>query len=264
MTHCSSSAILGVLKGLIFCLQEAKISTVDNKDGTVDVSYLPTALGDYDINVLFNQQPVPGAPFKAKVTPKGGAYDLSGVKIKDLDQGKNFCSAFGVLMDIETSLHKHDFLQFCLFLVVPVQSRQQIKIVTTDQKHPRLEVQEVVAEIISATTGKKIPVRLTPTPDGKAVLADFIPTEIGENVLNVKVGGQPIPNQPQKFTVSPNPDISKVKVEGPGLSHGEVGVPAKFRIDSRKAGIAPIGLGINGPAVSLDKSVSETIKATIS
>lgn len=137
---------------------------------------------------------------------------------------------------------------FLIVAVMPLQSRQQVKVVTTDlKKHPHLEVKELVAEITSAS-GKKVPVKLTPTPDGKAVLVDFIPTEAGENQLNIRVGDQPIPNQPQKFTVTPNADPSKVKVEGPGLTTGEVGVPAKFRIDTRKAGVAPVGLGINGPA----------------
>ena len=65
-------------------LQEAKIETVDNKDGTVDVTYLPTEPGDYDLNVTYAQQPVTGAPFKARVVPKGGPHagpDVSGVKV---------------------------------------------------------------------------------------------------------------------------------------------------------------------------------------
>ena len=131
-------------------------------------------------------------------------------------------------------------------LAVPVNSKQQIRILQTDNKAPNLDVKDIVAEITTSSK-KQIPVKLTPTPDGRAVLADFIPTEIGENVLNVKVGGGLIPKQPQKFQVSPNPDPSKVKVEGPGLVSGEVGVPAKFRIDSRKAGVAPVGLNIDGP-----------------
>lgn len=60
---------------------------MDNKDGTVDVSYLPTAIGEYDLNVTFDQKAVPGVPFKAKVTPKGGAYDLSAIRVEGLETG---------------------------------------------------------------------------------------------------------------------------------------------------------------------------------
>lgn len=120
--------------------------------------------------------------------------------------------------------------------------------VQTDQKAPNLDVKDLVADI---TTGSKriVPTKLTPTSDGRSVLVDFIATEVGENQLNVKLGGAIVPKQPQKFTVTPNPDPSKVKVEGPGLTSGEVGVPARFRIDSRKAGVAPLGVNIDGPAV---------------
>ena len=69
-----------------------------------------------------------------------------------------------------------------------------------------------------------------------------------DKICFFKVNGAIAPNQPQKFTVSPNPDASKVKVEGPGLTAGEVGTPAKFRIDTRKAGVAPLDCKIDGPA----------------
>ena len=41
-------------------------------------------------------------------------------------------------------------------------------------------------EIITASK-KTIPVKLTKSPDGKTILADFVPTELGENQLTVKV-----------------------------------------------------------------------------
>lgn len=108
----------------------------------------------------------------------------------------------------------------------------------------------MLAEIITASK-KMIPVKLSPSLDGRAIVVDFVPTEIGENQLVVKVGGAPVPKTPQKFSVVPNSDPSKVVVSGPGLTNGEIGVPAKFRIDSRKAGVAPLGLNIDGPGVSL-------------
>ena len=128
-------------------------------------------------------------------------------------------------------------------------SRQQVRVVQTDNNAPPLNIADIVSDITTASK-KTMPVKATPTPDGRAVLLDFIPTEIGENQLNVKVGGAPVPKTPQKFQVSPQPDPSKVVVSGPGLTGGEVGIPAKFRIDSRKAGVAPLGLNIDGPGNS--------------
>uniref|UniRef100_A0A8D3D9F6 Filamin C, gamma b (actin binding protein 280) n=1 Tax=Scophthalmus maximus TaxID=52904 RepID=A0A8D3D9F6_SCOMX len=47
---------------------KAEISCKDNKDGTCTVSYLPTAPGDYNILVKFDDKHIPGSPFTAKIT----------------------------------------------------------------------------------------------------------------------------------------------------------------------------------------------------
>ncbi|CAL9682624.1 unnamed protein product [Knipowitschia caucasica] len=47
---------------------KAEISCKDNKDGTCTVSYLPTAPGDYNILVKFDDKHIPGSPFAAKIT----------------------------------------------------------------------------------------------------------------------------------------------------------------------------------------------------
>ena len=47
---------------------KAEINCVDNKDGTVSVSYLPTAPGEYKIIAKFSDEHIPGSPFTCKVT----------------------------------------------------------------------------------------------------------------------------------------------------------------------------------------------------
>nr|XP_021330210.1 filamin-A isoform X3 [Danio rerio] len=47
---------------------EADVHCLDNEDGTCSVSYLPTEPGDYEIQVQHNDVPIPGSPFKAKIT----------------------------------------------------------------------------------------------------------------------------------------------------------------------------------------------------
>uniref|UniRef100_A0A3Q1HD57 Filamin C, gamma b (actin binding protein 280) n=1 Tax=Acanthochromis polyacanthus TaxID=80966 RepID=A0A3Q1HD57_9TELE len=47
---------------------KAEINCKDNKDGTCTVSYLPTAPGDYNIIVKFDDKHIPGSPFTAKIT----------------------------------------------------------------------------------------------------------------------------------------------------------------------------------------------------
>lgn len=49
---------------------KAEICCHDNKDGTVSVSYLPTAPGEYKITVKFGDKHIKGSPFVAKITGK--------------------------------------------------------------------------------------------------------------------------------------------------------------------------------------------------
>lgn len=50
---------------------KADISYQDNKDGTVAVSYLPTAPGEYKITVRFGDKHIKGSPFFSKITGEG-------------------------------------------------------------------------------------------------------------------------------------------------------------------------------------------------
>ena len=46
---------------------ETEIKYDDHGDGTCGVEYLPVEEGEYKINVLFDQQHVPGSPFTALI-----------------------------------------------------------------------------------------------------------------------------------------------------------------------------------------------------
>lgn len=59
---------------------ESQIDYKDNGDGTCDVTYIPPVLGDYTINVMYNDEHIKDSPFIAKVTPTPG-LDVSGVTV---------------------------------------------------------------------------------------------------------------------------------------------------------------------------------------
>lgn len=68
---CQSDSALPVSGGLSLAVEgpsKAEITCKDNKDGTCLVSYLPTAPGDYNIIVKFDNKHIPGSPFTAKIT----------------------------------------------------------------------------------------------------------------------------------------------------------------------------------------------------
>ena len=47
---------------------KAEISCHDNKDGTVSVSYLPLAPGEYKVAVKYDNKHIRGSPYTAKIT----------------------------------------------------------------------------------------------------------------------------------------------------------------------------------------------------
>lgn len=67
-SRCLHSLGAGGLSLAVEGPSKAEISCKDNKDGTCTVSYLPTAAGDYNIIVKFDDKHIPGSPFTAKIT----------------------------------------------------------------------------------------------------------------------------------------------------------------------------------------------------
>lgn len=57
---------------------EAKMTCVDNRDGSCDVEYTPTEPGEYDITIRFADKHIPGSPFKVFVDE---SVDPSKVKV---------------------------------------------------------------------------------------------------------------------------------------------------------------------------------------
>ena len=47
---------------------KAEFTCTDNKDGTCNVTYLPTAPGEYKIIVKFDDEHIPGSPYTAHIT----------------------------------------------------------------------------------------------------------------------------------------------------------------------------------------------------
>lgn len=68
---------------------KAEISCHDNKDGTISVSYLPTAPGEYKIGVKFGDKHIRGSPYVAKITGKRSCSSFRSFK-KFSDERKKY------------------------------------------------------------------------------------------------------------------------------------------------------------------------------
>ncbi|XP_078614622.1 filamin-A-like isoform X4 [Branchiostoma floridae x Branchiostoma japonicum] len=67
-----------------------------------DAEYVPLEVGDHQIDIHFDQQPIPGSPFHCHV------YDVSGVRIREIPQGR---VGKTVQVEVDTSLAGRGSLQ---------------------------------------------------------------------------------------------------------------------------------------------------------
>ncbi|XP_035708450.1 filamin-A isoform X3 [Folsomia candida] len=194
---------------------EAAINCRDNGDGTCSVAYLPTEMGDYSINITFNDEHIPGSPFQALISPEA---DLNNIRVSG-----NGIMPHGVFADSPT-----DFV---------VDTR------TLSSTNPRGKV----TCSITNPSGAKTDNYITPMSDGTYRIS-YTPFEEGTHLIDILYDGVPIPGSPFAVNVRRGCDPNKVKAFGPGLERGVVKKPNIFTIETKGAGTGGLGLAIEGPS----------------
>ncbi|NXG12310.1 FLNC protein, partial [Sakesphorus luctuosus] len=181
---------------------EAKIECQDNGDGSCAVSYLPTAPGEYHINILFAGRHIPGSPFTAAVTAP-------------FDPAKVTASGPG--------LERGRAGEAAAFSVDCSQAGEA----------------ELTIEIRSEA-GTKAEVLVQNNRDGTYAIT-YTPACAGAYIITINYGGLPVPNCPVRVTVDPAVDTSSVKVYGKGVEPRGVlrEVGTEFTVDARA--LAPTG-----------------------
>lgn len=164
---------------------EAKIECQDNGDGSCAVSYLPTAPGEYHINILFAGRHIPGSPFTAAVTAP-------------FDPAKVTASGPG--------LERGRAGEAAVFSVDCSQAGEA----------------ELTIEIRSEA-GVKAEVLVQNNRDGTYAIT-YTPACAGAYTITINYGGLPVPNCPVRVTVDPAVDTSSVKVYGKGVEPRGEGV----------------------------------------
>ncbi|XP_033927771.1 LOW QUALITY PROTEIN: filamin-A [Melopsittacus undulatus] len=102
---------------------------------------------------------------------------------------------------------------------------------------------------VTSPSGRKEPCQLKRLRNGRVGIS-FVPQEVGEHLVHVLRGGQPVPRSPITVTISQAElgDAARVRVTGPGLREGRTFEPAHFTIDTRDAGYGGLSLSIEGPS----------------
>uniref|UniRef100_A0A8C9ERW4 Filamin B n=1 Tax=Pavo cristatus TaxID=9049 RepID=A0A8C9ERW4_PAVCR len=181
---------------------ESKISCKDNKDGSCSAEYVPYVPGDYDVNITYGGEHIPGSPFKV---PVKDVVDASKVKIAGPGLGTAVRAKIPQSFTVDTSKAGVAPLEVVVLSV------------------PFLGIVE--------------PVNVVDNGDGTHTVV-YTPTQEGPYMISVKYADEEIPRSPFKVKVLPTYDASKVTASGPGLSSYGIpaSLPVEFAVDAKDAG----------------------------
>ncbi|XP_033643960.1 filamin-A-like isoform X2 [Asterias rubens] len=196
---------------------KAKIDIQDNKDGSYQVIYTPTAPGEYVIDIMYNDQPIPDSPFKAMVTPAiGEARRLSVSSIHESGLKANQPCSFAVQLN-------------------GAKGDLKAKAVAPSGVEDECTITEI---------------------DNENYAVRFLPRENGVHLIHVFFKDAPIPGSPFRVRVG-GPDVigdpGMVHAYGDGLDKGRTGEPAEFIVNTCGAGAGSLSITIDAPSkVKLD------------
>ncbi|XP_077308129.1 filamin-B isoform X3 [Lithobates pipiens] len=195
---------------------ESKMSCKDNKDGSCSVEYMPYATGDYDVNITYDGEHIPGSPFKV---PVKDVVDSSKVKVAGPGLGNSVRAKIPQQFVVDTS-------------------KAGVAPLNVEVTGPRGDFKRDAKE-----PGVAEPVDITDNGDGTHTVA-YTPSVEGPYTVSVQYADEEIPRSPFKVKVLPTYDPSKVTVSGPGLSSQGVpaSLPADFAVNAKDAGLGDLSV----------------------
>ncbi|XP_032996887.1 filamin-B isoform X2 [Lacerta agilis] len=210
---------------------ESKISCKDNKDGSCSAEYTPYVPGDYDVNITYGGEHIPGSPFKVPVKDVVDPY-----KVKVSGPGLGTAVRAGIPQSFTVDTSKAGVAPLEVSVTAPRADEPD----TQSWRSPLKAISEFFKgdpQSESNETGLAEPVNIVDNGDGTHTVA-YTPTKEGPYTVAVKYADEEIPRSPFKVKVLPTYDASKVTASGPGLSsHGvPASMPTEFAVDARDAG----------------------------
>ncbi|XP_055616121.1 filamin-A isoform X3 [Toxorhynchites rutilus septentrionalis] len=195
---------------------EAAINCRDNGDGTCNVAYLPTEIGDYSINITFNDDHIAGSPFQATILPEP---NLSRIRVSGMG-----IQPHGVIQNTPTD-----------FMV-------DMSKVGDDVDKSKLSCN------IFDPRGNEIPSKLVPGDNSDIFRIMYTPFEAGRHTIELLYDNVPVPGSPFVVNVKSGCDPGRCRAFGPGLEQALTDQPATFTVETRGAGAGGLSLAIEGPS----------------
>lgn len=201
---------------------EAKLSCVDNRDGTCEVSFLPSAPGEYEITVRFDDQEIPGSPFKVSI---GGGKNTTAPARSNAPTAIKDVKVFGPgLGDGEV----HDGCPTEFY-------------VDCSEAGPG----KVGVQLKSSDGSQVLNLKIYDKGHGVYAVSFTAPKQGATLTAHVKYADKEVKGSPFVIKVGAKNDPKAVKVTG-DLSKKKVpaSLPVKFHVDSNQAGQGDIMVSI--------------------
>ncbi|XP_046806251.1 filamin-A isoform X3 [Lucilia cuprina] len=192
---------------------EAKMTCIDNRDGSCDVDYVATEVGEYDISIRFADKHIPGSPFSVFVEERS---DPSKVKVygPGIEHG-----------EVREAVPTHFFID--------VQDAGPGRIAVKIQNSEGTPVEDL---------------RVEEKGDGLYCVYYSPPKEGSVLTSTITFADTEVPCSPFVMTVFPKAEPKKVLIKGVNDKRKTpASKPAEFEVDTKKAGQADINVDIKNP-----------------
>uniref|UniRef100_V5GPF5 Filamin-A n=1 Tax=Anoplophora glabripennis TaxID=217634 RepID=V5GPF5_ANOGL len=185
---------------------QAKIECHDNGDGSADVRYYPTALGEYAVHILCDNEDIPRSPYIAQILPN---TDYFPEKVEVHGTG------------VEPN---------------GVQTHVPAKFTVDTRKAGSAPLDVKICD----ANCNNVDVKLVEKADG-TIEGSYVAKSGNRHTVQVNYGGVAVKNSPFRVYVGEPVDASKVQCFGPGVQDGvKANTPTHFNIDARDAGEAEL------------------------
>ncbi|XP_075143986.1 filamin-B isoform X3 [Leptodactylus fuscus] len=218
---------------------ESKMSCKDNKDGSCSVEYIPYAPGDYDVNITYDGEHIPGSPFKV---PVKDVIDPSKVKVSGLGLGNAVRAKIPQQFTVDAS--KAGIAPLGVAVTGPRVNGPD----SLEKRSPLRTISNFFKGDFKRDAnapGVVEPVEITDNGDGTHTVA-YTPSVEGPYTVSVQYADEEIPRSPFKVKVLPTYDPSKVTANGPGLSSQGIpaSLPVDFAVNAKDAGLGDLSVQI--------------------
>jgi len=195
-----------------------EVGIVDNGNGTYDLAYTPTKVGNYDLLITIDGKPIKDMPVSVSVLP--GRFSPMECTFDGLDLDGNGRR------------------------IVTAGKTDTFNVIAKDANGNQLQEGGLNIEGILGGTAD-VSVMCADNGDGTYSVS-YTPTLVGPYQLEVKVEGQTIGGGKNPFpilVISGAADASRSIASGPGLTEAKIGEVNQFTIEARDAHDNPVTMG---------------------